>query len=143
MWSPLIDAAAIAAHLSRTCGMLPLDIGDVDGAEASLRETLSHYEKLQFTAGVAAVALDLSGLLWHLWSAKTPGGSSSNQFNHVTSLVISRAAVSFSRFGIAKRFRPDRVLAKLQPCRRKTFGFPYPSVPCNSSSPSRIAQREA
>lgn len=70
MWSPLVDAAEIAAQLSRTRGMLALDIGDVDGAEASLREALSHYEKLQFTAGVAAVALDLNGLLWHLGSHK-------------------------------------------------------------------------
>ena len=63
MWSPLVDAAGIAAQPNRTRGMLALDTGDVDGAEASLREALSHFEKLQFTADVAAVALDLSGLV--------------------------------------------------------------------------------
>lgn len=31
MWSPLVDAAEIAAQLSRTRVMLALDIGDVDG----------------------------------------------------------------------------------------------------------------
>jgi CHAT domain-containing protein/Flp pilus assembly protein TadD len=63
----------LVAQLSRAQAMLALDTEDVGDAQALLAEALNQYEKLDYDPGIAALALDLSGLQWH--HLKNPGAS--------------------------------------------------------------------
>jgi CHAT domain-containing protein/Flp pilus assembly protein TadD len=64
-----IDAARrrhIIAQLSRARAMMALDAGETGEGQALLVEALEQYEQLENKSGIAALALDLSGVEWSL-----------------------------------------------------------------------------
>lgn len=56
----------IIAQLSRARAILALDAGEVGEGRSLLVESLDQYEQLQHKSGIAALALDLSGVEWSL-----------------------------------------------------------------------------